>query len=306
MIMIDNQDIVRLRESGKRASVLLEHNAELGEGPVWIPETNKLLWTDIEKGEVNSLNITDCQNHTIYRGNNPSCIFPTTKNEILIADKERLFFLNLENLELKEFITITHGDSNIRFNDGKVDPLGRIWIGTLSTKIDFQKGALYSVDSSGQVTERLRNITISNGLTWSLNNDKMYFIDSWERAIYEFYLKKNGDISNKKVLVKFAPSLGIPDGMTIDANGYLWVAMWGGFSVICFDPNKRKLIERIYVEAPNVTSLAFGGKDLESLFITTARQGLAQEVLESFPSSGSIFSVETGSRGVVCNKWRYS
>lgn len=186
-----------------------------------------------------------------------------------------------------------------RFNDGKCDPAGRFWAGTMSTVGDKNAGALYRYDADSSIHKMVENVSISNGIVWSLDKTKMYYVDTPTQKVMVYdYNNLTGEISNAKVAVEIPNEMGSPDGMTIDAEGNLWVALWGGFAVTCWNPETGELIQTVKVPAKNVTSCAFGDADLGTLYITTAREGNNGEELEKYPLSGGVFKFRPGVKGV--------
>jgi len=167
----------------------------------------------------------------------------------------------------------------------------------------LQQGALYCFD--GSLKTKIKSVSLSNGICWSKDNAIMYYVDSYDYNIkaYDFDLNK-GDIANERILVSGLEKGFIPDGMTIDEEGMLWVAMWGGSCVHRYNPANGSLIGKIHVPAPNVTSCAFGGKDMKTLLITTARAGLDDEQLLQFQLSGSLFYVDTDVKGAEMNAFK--
>lgn len=185
-----------------------------------------------------------------------------------------------------------------RFNDGKCDPQGRLWAGTMSTRGEMETGALYRI-SGGLCVRMVAPVTISNGLAWDMAKNAFYYIDSPTRKVSAYdYNPETGDIANHRVLWSAPEGWGSPDGMTIDTAGNLWVAFYGGYGVACIDTESAKVVEKLEVPAPNVTSCAFGGENLDILFMTTARAGMKADQLVSYPLAGNIFAVRPGVRGL--------
>jgi sugar lactone lactonase YvrE len=171
----------------------------------------------------------------------------------------------------------------------------------MNTTTEKRVGAagLYHLDPTGAVTRVLEGVTISNGITWSLDEKTMYYIDTLTREIWSYdFTPSEGSIRNKRILVNVPENEGMPDGMTRDEEGNLWVAHWGGGKVNCWDPLTGKKLREVSVPAPHTTSCVFGGPDLDELFITTARSGLSEEMLERYPLSGNLFRVKPGVRGL--------
>ena len=159
-------------------------------------------------------------------------------------------------------------------------------------------GTLYTVVPDGTVETKLEKVTISNGIVWSANKKYMYYNDTPTGKVARYrYDEKTGEILFDGVAVTLPPGSGAPDGMTIDSNDNLWVAQWGGFGVYCYNPYTGELLGKVEVPAPNVASCAFGGKDMDTLYITTARAGLSEQQLEEYPLSGSLFVCKPGASG---------
>ncbi len=145
----------------------------------------------------------------------------------------------------------------------------------------------------------IENVSISNGIVWSLDSDKMYYIDTPTQKVmvYDFNIE-TGEISNPKIAIEVSSDLGAPDGMTIDEEGNLWIALWGGSAVGCWNPESGELLRTVEVPAKNVTSCAFGGDNLETLYITTARTSTSDEELEKYPNAGGVFKTNPGVKGI--------
>jgi sugar lactone lactonase YvrE len=273
----------------KQATVLYQTEADLGEGPVWMDDSNEILWVDINNGHVHCTQVYTAKDKIIYHGNKPSSITPISNEELLISDLNQLVVLNRITGKNHILLNLVFDTPNVRFNDGKADSNGNLWVGTLEMNITPGKGDLFLIDRKKQVTKSLRNVTISNGMTWSLDNKTMFYIDTMDYVVYAFDFNEKSEISNQRIVVKIPTDSGAPDGMTIDANGNLWIALWGGYGVGCFNPITGDLLDRIDVNAPHVSSCSFGGENLSTLFITTAREGLSTSQLQQYPESGSVF-----------------
>ncbi len=184
-----------------------------------------------------------------------------------------------------------------RMNDGKVDPAGRFWAGTTDMDHRPGMGTLYRLDPDLRVSPMLREVTISNGLDWSLDGRTMYFIDTPTRRVDAFdFDVARGTIANRRPVVRIRAGAGSPDGMTLDTEGYLWVALWGGWAVERYAPDGR-LDRRIEVPAEQTSSCTFGGPDLDPLFITTARKGFPSAGRPEQPQAGGVFVCRPGPRG---------
>ena len=184
----------------------------------------------------------------------------------------------------------------IRFNDAKVDPWGRILAGTMAFDGTANAGGLYRLDHDGTVTTLLAQASISNGMAWSADGTLMYYIDSASGGIDVFDYGSRGTPSNRRRFVDIPSKIGAPDGMCIDEFDQVWVAIWGGSALRCYAPD-GELVATVAVDAPQVSSCAFVGENLEFLLITTSQQGLSEDELRNNPSSGSLFLADVGVRG---------
>jgi sugar lactone lactonase YvrE len=216
----------------------------------------------------------------------------------LVALQNGIQSINTKTGKL-HFIANPLPDTNLRFNDGKCDPSGRFWVGTLALDNRRRGAVLYRFDKDKSIHLMLDSVSISNGIVWTADKKTMYYNDTPTGTIQGFdYDDKTGAISNRRVVVRIPRGMGSPDGMTIDAEGNLWVALWGGGAVGKFNPATGELLQKVVVPAPNVSSCAFGGDNLETLYITTARAWVNADKLATFPLSGGLFSVKPGVRGV--------
>jgi sugar lactone lactonase YvrE len=186
-----------------------------------------------------------------------------------------------------------------RFNDGKCDPMGRFWAGSLEYKELSPAGCLWRLDANLTVHRMLDGIFASNGIVWTSDKETMYYTDSHTLRIDAFdYDNESGNISNRRAAVTCTKADGYPDGMAIDAEDKLWVAHWDGNSVKRWDPKTGKLLRKIEFPATRVTSCAFGGPNFDQLYVTTATTGVDPAVLAKYPNAGGLFRVDPGVRGV--------
>jgi sugar lactone lactonase YvrE/DNA-binding IclR family transcriptional regulator len=185
-----------------------------------------------------------------------------------------------------------------RFNDGKCDQAGRLWAGTLAIDTAPDRGRLWRVDIDGRATEMDRGFHVANGLGWSPDNKTFYFTDTQKQTIYAYdFDLASGDIANRRPFITVPEAEGKPDGMTVDAQGFLWVAHWDGWCITRYDPQGK--VERVInLPVPRPTSCVFGGDDMQTLFVTSARIRLSAAQLTEAPLSGSVFSIDTGIKGL--------
>lgn len=187
----------------------------------------------------------------------------------------------------------------VRFNDGKCDPAGRFWVGTISMDGARGQSKLYRLDGDGSLHEMLSDVSISNGIVWTADRKTMYYNDTPTGTVQAFdYDDASGSISNRRVAIAMREIDGWPDGMCIDGEGMLWVAMWGAGAVNRYNPESGELLQQVKVPAPHTSSCAFGGPDLKTLYITTARAELSDAELARYPQSGDLFVAEVSVAGV--------
>ena len=285
-------------KSDLKAVLVLDEKTILGEGSIWHPTENKLYWIDIEGKILHIYDPVLKVDKQLKVGSRVGTVVPVQSGGALLALQNGIQKIDTKTGKLT-FLTNPLIDSNIRFNDGKCDPSGRFWVGTMALDSRKKGGVLYRFDKDKTVHLMLDSVSISNGIVWTADKKTMYYNDTPTGTIQAFdYDDTNGNITNRRVAVKIPNGIGAPDGMTIDVEGNLWVALWGGGIVGKFNPLTGELLQKIKVPAPNVSSCAFGGKNLDILFITTARQWMNEEQLKKFPLSGGLFSVKPGVRGV--------
>lgn len=276
--------------------------AKLGEGAVWHPEKEALMWVDIPAGKVFMYKPEEGIIQDITLESQVGTVVPSTDKYFAVAAQETGIF-GLQEDGSNELIAAFPATAlpNVRFNDGKCDPMGRLWVGTMHNEIKEGAGNLYMLQEDSLLIKE-PGVTISNGIVWDTNKNLMYYIDTPTQKVMAYdYVPETGEISNKQVVVEIPEEMGSPDGMSIDSEGKLWIAHWGGSGVYRWDPETGKMLQKIEVPAPNVTSCAFGGPNLETLYITTARLGLSKDQLEEFPLSGSLFVKETNVKGTAAN-----
>ena len=220
---------------------------------------------------------------------------------------------NLAKCATQTLVTLESDPLKTRWNDGKVDKSGRLWGGTMSLMEDGafppNKGTFYSVGNDLRPKKHVSPVTISNGIAWSLNDDTLYYIDSTTYQVSGYdYNPKTGNISNKRTVFDLQKKnlSGMPDGMTVDADGNLWVAVFGGGGVYQVHPKTGEVLR--FVEIPNVqnvTSVAFGGDELDILYVTTATTGLTESELKEQPYAGYVFAIKgLGVRGLTGNSFK--
>ena len=282
----------------QKAKLLFDAKSTLGEGPVWDYKKQLLFWVDIEGYRLHQHNrSTETNKEWAFREMIGAAV-PKENGALLLAMEKGLASFDLETETLTKHAVLENSDSAIRFNDGKVGPDGAFWIGTMDKGCAPNAGNFYRVAPSFETSLKIPNTSISNGLAWTSDKKTFYYIDSATFEIRAFdFTMENGSISNAKTVVEVPNEYGSPDGMCIDDEDMLWVAHWGGNCVRRWNPQTGKVLKKIEVPAPHVTSCCFGGKDLKTLYITTARSGLNEQQLEEYPLSGGLFIYESEVRG---------
>jgi len=281
----------------KNLEIVSEFKAMLGECPVWDSDKKIIYWVDIIGKKLFSYNTISNINSVINLNNFVGSVSLRQNGQFIIATDEGIHFFDQDNLSIKKlFNPEDHLDQN-RFNDGKCDASGRFWVGSTSYGETEKIGSLYCIDKDLNYKKAIDGIIVSNGITWSPDNKIMYYIDSPTREVKAFdYDIRNGDIKNERVVIVFNKEEGYPDGMTSDKEGKLWIAHWGGHKVGRWDPLNGKMIEKIDIPVKRVSSVTFGGPELNELFITTAAKGFNEtnkELNESLNGyEGMLFRTE--------------
>lgn len=295
MIILVSCTIQKISE----VELVIDSKSELGEGAIWNHKTGELMWVNIKGKILNFYNPRTGNNKEMFTGQMIGTVVPTELGVVLVALKNGIYEFNPDTGSKKLLVNPEEHLSNNRFNDGKCDPAGRFWAGTMSTFGENNMGTLYRYDADSTIHPMIENVSISNGIVWSYDKTKMYYIDTPTQKVMGYdYNNATGEITNAKVAVEVPTEMGHPDGMTIDAEGNIWVALWGGFAVGCWNPESGELVKTVEVPAKNVTSCAFGDTDLGTLYITTAREGNTEEELAKYPYSGGVFKTRPGAKGV--------
>ncbi|MGW8443691.1 SMP-30/gluconolactonase/LRE family protein [Paenibacillus sp. S33] len=276
------------------ANIVIDAKAKLGEGPSWDQRFQRLFWVDIEGFQLHIYDPSTCTDRTIAVGEHIGAVVPYLKNKVIVALISGLYCLDIETGAKVLIHDPEEGRPGNRFNDGKCDPAGRFLAGTMSLNDEHAQGALYSLNTKGHVSLLVDKASISNGLAWSADHRTMYFIDTPTLEVVSFdYDVAQGTIRNKQLVARLDESEGYPDGMTIDAEGMLWIARWGGKRVSRIHPAHGEVIAEVSLPVNCVTSCAFGGEHLDELYITTAQDDDSADQ----PLAGGLFMVKTGVKG---------
>ncbi len=268
--------------------ILYQHDAYVGEGPVWDPRIGKLLWVDIPNNTLFTTDPTNGETTARELDRAPGVVLPRASGGYVAAMQDGFYTLGDEGET--ELIAPVEADNPVtRLNDGETDPQGRLWAGTMGWEAEPNAGALYRLDPSGTVTKMLDEVTISNGLGWSPAGTTMYYVDTVTLRIDMFdFDPLSGDIDNRREFVTIRHGGGRPDGLTVDSEGTVWVATWPGYGVHRYLPD-GSLDAIIPLPVSNVSSIELGGPDLRDVFITTAWELLSEAEHAAQPLAGSLF-----------------
>jgi sugar lactone lactonase YvrE len=276
------------------ATRLLHVQARLGEGAIWDTKASVLWWVDIDGRELHRYDPATSHDQSWAMPSTIGTVVPRARGGVVVALKNIIAAFDPATASLTTLAGIDQADQ--RFNDGKCDPAGRLWVGTIDFTERPNVAALYRLDERG-INSQVSGVTISNGIVWSRDGRTCWYIDTPTRRVDAFdFDVAGGRLSNRRPAVVFPDGVGFPDGMAIDEHERLWVAMWGGGCVLCCDPHGGRIVDRIAVPgAMSITSCAFGGPDLRTLYITSAGGDRADA---ETPDAGDLFVAHPGVRGM--------
>jgi sugar lactone lactonase YvrE len=286
--------------AGAVAEPVGDVTAVLGEGPYWVPEDDCLLWVDIADGKLHRTYFPTGETVTLELGA-VSAAFPAVGGGILTAGGCSLA-LHLPAERGAQWTTRLVAEvparEGIRFNDASVDPAGRVWAGSMHIEETQSLGELYRLDSAGTLTTVVKGVTVSNGLGWSPDGTRMYYSDSPTKRVDVFdYDPATGEARGRRVFADLSAFDGVPDGLTVDADGCVWVAVWGGGVLRRLAPDgTMDAVLQVPVSQP--TSCAFGGPGMTDLYVTSAKVGLTEEQLAAQPLAGRLLRLHPGPVGL--------
>ncbi|XP_043548256.1 regucalcin-like [Chiloscyllium plagiosum] len=276
---------------------VLKEKYSVGESPAWEEKHGTLLYADITEQNVYRWHPESNQVEKVHVDASVGAVVPRRSGGYVLAIGKQFAFLDWENKKVTDIAQIDDKKTNIRFNDGKVDPAGRFLAGTMAVETqpgEFERhqGALYTLQTNHSVIKHFDQVDISNGLDWSLDHKIFYYIDSLSFTVDAFdYDLQTGKISNRRVVYKLEKDEAIPDGQCIDSEGKLWVACYNGGRILRIDPETGKRIQTVKLPVSKTTSCCFGGKDYSDLYVTTATKRMDEESLRKEPLAGGIFKV---------------
>jgi len=273
---------------------------ELGECPIWDYEKQALYWINIEGSITTHRFDPTTSEHQVYEPDFPITAFGLRKSDGWItAAKNGLAFWDWQS-QSYEFITDPEANTpDVRFNDGVVDRQGRFWAGSLNeADLNAPDGSLYRLDPNGSVHKLDTGYATSNGMGFSPDSKTLYLVDMFHSNILAYdHDPPTGAVENRRIFASVPEEAGFPDGITIDSEGFVWNAHWAGWKVTRYDPT-GKIEREIRFPVQNVTRCAFGGEQLDDLYVTTAWYAMSETERKNQPLAGDLFRVKTGIKGL--------
>jgi sugar lactone lactonase YvrE len=276
--------------------VAVEPPAQLGEGPRWDAQTGTLLWVDILGRRLHRYDPARACDDWVHIGELVSAALPRASGHPLLGLPDG--FYEVDGRKLSRLVPLEAERPENRTNDAACDPEGRLWAGTMALDERTPSAGLYRIDADLTVTRVLEGTSISNGLGWSPGGDRFYFIDSPTRRIdvFDFHAAV-GAIDNRRPLATVPVRDGVPDGLAVDAEGCVWVALHGGWGLNRYSP-EGELVAEVRLPVAKVTSCCFGGPELRDLYVTTRRESLSERELQQQPLAGVLFRLDVGVAGL--------
>ncbi len=279
--------------------------ALLGEGTLWVKSLNSIFFVDIKKKKIFILNTKNRKKKIIKVNKEIGFLSQVKKSIFILGLKGELRIVDLKTKKKIKSIIVEKDKPLNRLNDGKTDPRGRLWFGSMDNlERNIESGSLYCLDNNFKLTKVDSNYMITNGPAF-IDTKNFFHTDSRKKIIYKIKIDNNLNIKRKKIFKKFSKFDGSPDGMTIDKLKNLWVCHFGGACISVFN-KKGKKIHKIDLPAKNVTNCTFGGKNNTDLFISTARKSMNKTDLQKFKFSGSLFKVKTNIKGKATRPFKLS
>ncbi|XP_034411270.1 regucalcin [Cyclopterus lumpus] len=283
--------------SSVKVECVVKASALIGEGPVWVESEQTLLFVDISGQKIHRWSPSTNQIESFETGETVGFVVPRRSGGYVAGVGRSIVAVDWSTQMMTSLVEVDEDKKNNRLNDGKVDPIGRLLAGTMGkekrpAEVQRQQGSLFSVNSDLGVTKHLSQVDISNGMDWSLDQKTFFYIDSLSLTVDAFdYDSHSGHIGNRRVVYRLEEGEGLPDGMTGDADGRLWVACYNGGRVIHIDPVTGVRLQTISLPVMKTTSCCFGGPDYSDLYVTSASLGLDQSGKRQQPLSGGTFKV---------------
>jgi sugar lactone lactonase YvrE len=285
----------------RQADVIPVFKSNHGEGPFWYAPGDVLYWVDIDAGLLCIYGPSAGTNRTINM-HKPCCtVVPRRSGGVMVALENSFAHVDLDSGAVRKVAEVENPPPKKRFNDGKCDPAGRFWAGTMAYDQTPGAATLYRLDPDLSIRPMLRNVTISNGIVWTRDARTMYYIDTPMQEVWAYdYDNDTGDITNRRTVIRIPNEMGHPDGMCIDSQDCVWIALWNGGRACRWDPRSGRLLDTVAAEgAKQTSSCSLGGKDLDELYITTSTQNMTPQQHREQPNAGYLFRCKVDVPGVV-------
>lgn len=277
---------------------LLSCRNDLGESPLWHTDENVLYWVDAIKPALHRLDPETAEYQTWLMPGLIGSIAMRKQGGLVAAIGKGFAFIDTQTGQIIQIVDVLKEDEPVHLNDGKCGPLGRFWAGTVSHRSGEALGKLFCLDEEGLVSVQADNILLSNGLAWSPCRQYFYFTDTLKHGIYRYRFNRyDGTITNRELFIELDQQDGNLDGLTIDQAGYLWSAIWNGYKIIRYTPN-GKIDREIALPIQRPTSCIFGGKDMKTLFITSASRDVNEKKPLADPQAGGLFALHVDVAGM--------
>jgi sugar lactone lactonase YvrE len=287
--------------AGDDVQCVLQADAIVGESPLWHPQERRLYWVDIQGKKVHRFDPASGRNESFALPEIVTCLAFRKRGGLVLTLRKNFAFFDPDSGKLEVLASVEADKPDNRFNDGRVDPQGRFWAGTMgNTAWDQPVGTLYRFDSDQTVTPMQTSVECSNGTAWSPDGRTMYYTESFRYAIFAYdFDGSTGTLSNRRVFAQVDRQLGaFPDGLCVDAEGGVWSNQVGIGRVVRYDP-AGEITCQIQLPVPRGCGSMFGGDDLDTLFVTSARETMTPEQIQAAPLSGSLFAIKPGVKGLA-------
>ncbi|MEO7277598.1 MAG: SMP-30/gluconolactonase/LRE family protein [Sphingomicrobium sp.] len=278
--------------------------AELGEGPVWDGRDEALWFVDIKKNRVHRFDPQSGDKHSWTAPQQIGFILPAERGGFVAGLQSGLHHFDPDSGNFALIVEVEPELPGNRLNDGVVDPLGRLWFGTMDNGEAAKTGAFYCFADGRLTRTAIDGIAITNGPAVSPDGQTLYVVDTLKGTIDAVPVANDGALGQRRLFVKIDPGEGHPDGPTIDSDGCVWISLYAGWEARRYSPD-GKLVEQVRFPVANITKIAFGGDGLRTAFATTARQMLSAEVIAGQPQIGDLFQFQVDTPGVPCPLIRY-
>lgn len=279
-------------------SVFVETKNILGESPFWHKKRQSVFWVDIEEGMLYERMLKSGSVSRWHPGRKISAILSAEGSYLLLGCQDGIARFELDTEKLTVMVPLEADKPRQRCNDGTFDGQGRIWIGNMDMHCKEGFGSLYCIDESLNPIKQLDNLTIPNGVVSSVDQSQLYFIDTPTQTVKAYTIGARGILAFERTAISIPLNMGMPDGMAMDEQGMLWIALYGGAAIGRWNPLNGQLMETISIPALHVTNCCFAGDELDQLVVTSALENLSSDQLSNYPLSGSVFIVRNlGVRG---------